>query len=125
MFRGGYRVFGPRPRNYSFKLNAKLKSLARASAFSYKASENSIIVLEDFSFDSPKTKNFLSLINNLQLSDSKNLLILPENDKNVYLSARNLENQKVLSVSEVNTYQVLKHKKVLFLESSLNKLKLS
>ena len=116
---GGGRVFGPQPRSYSFKLNKKLKQLARLSALSYKAQNNGIIILEDFSFDAPKTKSFVSLINNLKVSDKKSLFILPESNKNVYLSARNLQRTKVEEVSGLNTYKVLDAGVVVFTENAL------
>ena len=104
---GGARVFGPRPRNYAFKLNKKLKALARRSALSYKAKENSIVVLEDFTMDSPKTKAFIEILNNLKISEKKVLLVLPEANKNVFLSARNLEGAKLAIAKDINTYNVL------------------
>lgn len=116
---GGGRVFGPKPRDYSFKLNKKVKALARKSALSYKAQNNGIIILEDFSFDAPKTKSFVSLINNLKVSDKKSLFILPESNKNVYLSARNLQRTKVEEVSGLNTYKVLDAGVVVFTENAL------
>lgn len=116
---GGGRVFGPTPRDYSFKLNKKVKALARKSALSYKAQNNGIIILEDFSFDAPKTKSFVSLINNLKVSDKKSLFILPESNKNVYLSARNLQRTKVEEVSGLNTYKVLDAGVVVFTENAL------
>ena len=116
---GGARVFGPKPRDYSFKLNKKVKALARCSALSYKAAGNAVIVLEDFSFDSPKTKQIIDLINNLKLSDKKLLLVMKESDKNVYLSARNLGKVNVQTVTGVNTYNVLNANVLLFTESAL------
>ena len=116
---GGGRVFGPTPRDYSFKLNKKVKALARKSALSYKAQNNGIIILEDFSFDVPKTKSFVSLINNLKVSDKKSLFIVPESNKNVYLSARNLQRTKVEEVSGLNTYKVLDAGVVVFTENAL------
>jgi len=107
LFRGGGRVFGPVPRDYSFKLNKKLKQLARKSALSYKAKENSVMVLENFSFDAPKTKSYIALLNGLALSDKKTLLVLPEVNKNIYLSSRNLKKSKVMTVENVNTYELL------------------
>ena len=104
---GGARVFGPRPRNYAFKLNKKLKALARRSALSYKAKENSIVVLEDFTMDTPKTKAFVEILNNLKISEKKVLLVLPEANKNVFLSARNLEGAKLAIAKDINTYNVL------------------
>ncbi|MGB3946471.1 MAG: 50S ribosomal protein L4 [Bacteroidia bacterium] len=119
---GGGRVFGPRPRDYSFKLNKKLKRLARVSALTYKAKENSITVLEDFSFETPKTKKYADLINNLTLSNKKTLLVLGESNKNVYLSSRNLSNSKVVTASELNTYDILNANNILFVESSIKEI---
>ena len=104
---GGGRVFGPRPRSYSFKLNKKLRQLARRSALTYKAQENAVIVLEDFSFEAPKTKNFVEIINNLKVDGKKALFVLPEADKAVYLSARNLQRVNVMRAAQLNTYNVL------------------
>ena len=116
---GGGRVFGPRPRDYWFKLNKKIKSLARKSALSYKAQENAIVVVEDFTFEAPKTKEFVELINNLKVSDKKSLLVLPEADKNVYLSARNIKRANVIMASSLNTYKVLEADALVVTESSL------
>jgi len=107
LFNGGGRVFGPQPRDYSFKLNKKLKSLARKSALSYKAKDNSIVVLEDFSFDSIKTKNYIKLVADLNVTDVKTLLVLGTANENVYLSSRNLKKSKVITVDQLNTYDVL------------------
>jgi len=107
LFNGGGRVFGPQPRDYSFKLNKKLKSLARKSALSYKAKDNSIVVLEDFSFDSIKTKNYVQLVADLNVTDVKTLLVLGTANENVYLSSRNLKKTKVITVEQLNTYDVL------------------
>ena len=104
---GGARVFGPKPRDYSFKLNKKTKALARKSALSYKARENAIVVVEDFNLETPKTKSFIEIINNLNIADKKVLMVLPEANKNVYLSARNLKRAKVAIASDINTYGVL------------------
>ncbi|MBT0811390.1 50S ribosomal protein L4 [Litoribacter ruber] len=122
VFRGGGRIFGPRPRNYSFKLNKKLKQLARKSALSYKAQENNVSVLENLSFDAPKTKNFISLLSGLSLTDKKSLVILPEGNKNVYLSSRNLPKTKVITVDDVNTYELLHADVVVFCEDAVSKL---
>lgn len=122
IFRGGGRVFGPRPRDYSFKLNKKLKQLARRSALAYKVKDNSLTILENVSFDSPKTKNFISLLADLSLTDKKTLLVLPENNKNVYLSSRNLPKAKVVTVEDVNTYQVLHADTLILCEGALSKL---
>ena len=116
---GGGRIFGPRPRNYSFKLNIKLKRLARKSAFSYKAQNDGLVILEDVNFDSIKTKSFISLINNLDLQNDKVLFILGSQNDNVYLSSRNLKRVKVVTADSVNTYDVLNAKKVILAESSL------
>ncbi|HEY9048692.1 MAG TPA: 50S ribosomal protein L4 [Ohtaekwangia sp.] len=121
-FKGGGRVFGPTPRDYSFKLNKKVKDLARKSALSYKAKDNSIAVLEDFSFESPKTKQFLSLLNALSLSDKKTLLVLPETNKNIVLSGRNIQNTKVTTADQINTYDVMNADNVIFVESSVSKI---
>ena len=117
---GGGRVFGPTPRDYSFKLNKKVKQLARKSALSYKALNGGLMVVEDFSFEAPKTKEFVALLNNLKVSDKKLLLVLPEANKNVYLSARNLQLAKVQTVSGVNTYRVLDAGVVMFTEKALS-----
>ena len=117
---GGGRVFGPTPRDYSFKLNKKVKQLARKSALSYKALNGGLMVVEDFSFEAPKTKEFVAMLNNLKVSDKKLLLVLPEANKNVYLSARNLQRAKVQTVSGVNTYRVLDAGVVMFTEKALS-----
>ena len=104
---GGGRVFGPTPRDYSFKLNKKLRRLARKSALAYKAQENAIVVVEDFTFEAPKTKNFIEVINNLKVDGKKALFVLPGADKAVYLSARNIERVNVMAASALNTYKVL------------------
>ena len=116
---GGGRVFGPKPRDYSFKLNKKVKRLARKSALSLKAQENAIIVVEDFSFEAPKTKEYAEFVKNQQVADKKSLLVLADQNKNVYLSARNLEKAKVVTVSELNTYKLLDAKSLLLTESSV------
>jgi large subunit ribosomal protein L4 len=116
---GGARVFGPQPRDYWFKLNKKVKALARKSALSYKAQENAIVVVEDFSFEAPKTKEFVELTKNLKVSGKKLLLVLPEADKNVYLSARNIERANVIIASALNTYKVLDADTLVITESSL------
>lgn len=104
---GGARVFGPKPRNYSFKLNKKLKSLARRSALTYKAQENAIVVVEDFTFDAPKTKSFTALLSNLKVAGKKSLVVLPSSDVNVYLSSRNLQGTKLAIAKDLNTYGIL------------------
>ena len=117
---GGGRVFGPKPRDYWFKLNKKVKALARRSALSYKAQANSIVVVEDFTFEAPKTKDFVTIVNNLKIADKKVLVVLPGADKNVYLSARNLERAKVAIASALNTYSVFNAETLVVTESSLN-----
>ena len=104
---GGARVFGPKPRDYRFKLNKKVKALARRSALSYKVQEGALVVVEDFTLDTPRTKSFIEIVNNLKISDKKVLMVMPEANKNVYLSARNLPNAKVAIASDINTYGVL------------------
>ncbi|MDI9605550.1 MAG: 50S ribosomal protein L4 [Bacteroidota bacterium] len=116
---GGGRVFGPKPRDYSFKLNKKVKALARKSALSLKAKNNNIIVVEDLSFDTPKTKEFASLTKNLQLADKKLLFVLSGQNKNVYLSARNLQKVNVITASEINTYAIMNCGSLVMTESSL------
>lgn len=116
---GGARVFGPKPRDYSFKLNKKLKTLARKSALAYKAKENAIVVVEDFSFDAPKTKEFISMTENLKVADRKLLLVLSERNNFVYLSARNLKRANVVIASDINTYSVLDAKNLILTESSV------
>ncbi len=120
LFPGGGRVFGPRPRDYSFKLNKKLKKLARKSALSYKAIENNLIIVEDFSFEQAKTKQMIELLNNFNISDKRTLIILFESNKNVYLSTRNLGKVKVTNVTDLNTYDILHANNLMFLESSIN-----
>ncbi len=104
---GGGRAFGPVPRDYSFKLNKKLKRLARYSALSYKAKENAITMVEPFTMETPKTKEFISILNNIKANDRRVLFVLPENSKNIYLSSRNLENVSVVTVDEISTYNIL------------------
>ncbi len=116
---GGARVFGPKPRDYGFKLNKKVKALARRSALSYKAKENSIIVVEDFTFETPKTKSYIELLNNLKVSDKKSLVVLPDVDRNVYLSGRNLKGTKVTVAKTLNTYIVLDASVILLTEKSV------
>ena len=117
---GGARVFGPTPRDYDFKLNKKVKQLARKSALSYKAQDGAVIVIEDFNFDTPKTKSFIELVDNLKVNDKKVLLVLPCVEKNVYLSARNLKKAKVTTASQLNTYNVLDAGVMVVTESSLS-----
>lgn len=119
LFRGGGTVFGPKPRDYDMKLNKKVKALARKSALSYKAKENNIIVLEDFNFENPKTSQYTSILNNLKVADKKTLLILGDANKNVYLSSRNLSRAKVVTVSELTTYDILHAGNILLAESSV------
>jgi large subunit ribosomal protein L4 len=121
IFRGGGRVFGPEPRDYSFKLNKKVKTLARISALSYKAQEKSIAIVEDFQFEAPKTKEYKSMLNSLLLNDKKTLLVLPQNDNNIFLSSRNLKKTKVTTADRINTYDLVNADSVVFLESSLEK----
>ena len=116
---GGGRVFGPKPRNYGFKLNKKEKALARKSALSLKAQNNAIVVVEDFEFDAPKTKNFADLTKKLQLADKKLLFVLPSQNKNVYLSARNLSKVNVVTASEINTYRIMDCANIVLTESSV------
>ena len=122
LFNGGGRVFGPQPRDYSFKLNKKLKQLARKSALSYKAQENNVVVLDEVNFDSIKTKNYVSLINALNVADEKTLLVLSAYNNNVYLSSRNLKKAKVVVASELNTYDVLNATKLLLTADSVKTL---
>ncbi|MDR1887202.1 MAG: 50S ribosomal protein L4 [Prevotellaceae bacterium] len=122
IFVGGGRVFGPVPRDYSFKLNKKIKSLARRSALSDKAKGNAIIVVEDFSFEAPKTKKFLEISSNLNISDKKLLLVLAESNNNVYLSSRNLPKTKVVIASDLTTYDILNASNLVFLEGAIDKI---
>lgn len=119
---GGARVFGPKPRNYDFKLNKKVKALARRSALSYKAQEGAIVVVEDFNFEAPKTKSFIDVVNNLKVADKRVLVVLPEANKNVYLSARNLQGAKVAIASDINTYGVLNAGVMVVTENALGKI---
>ena len=116
---GGGRVFGPKPRDYSFKLNKKVKVLARKSALAYKAQDNAIVVVEDFNLDAPKTKDFVNIAKNLKVDSKKVLLLLPEVEKNVYLSARNLQKAEVMTAAQVNSYKVLNADVVVITENSL------
>ena len=116
---GGARVFGPQPRDYGFKLNKKVKNLARKSALAYKAQENAILVVEDFNFEAPKTKQYVELLQNLKVADKKLLMVLAEANKNVYLSARNIQRQDMAVASAVNTYQVLNAEAMVVTESAL------
>lgn len=122
LFKGGGRVFGPRPRNYGFKLNIKQKRLARKSALSYKAKEGAITVLEDFSFDAPQTKKYSELLSNLGALDKKSLLVLSDSNKNVYLSSRNLQRAKVVTASQINTYDLMNASSIILAEGSIEKI---
>ncbi|MEA3443945.1 MAG: 50S ribosomal protein L4 [Bacteroidota bacterium] len=120
IFRGGGRAFGPRPRDYSFKLNKKVKRLARKSALTYKAKENSIIVLENFTFETHKTKEFVTFQKNLKIDDKKIVLVVNESNKSIYLSSRNLKRSKVVMASELNTYDILNNSTLLLTEGSID-----
>jgi len=122
LFTGGGRIFGPQPRDYSFKLNKKVKSLARKSALSYKAMNNQILVLEDFKMETPKTKDYINILNNLKIEDKKSLIVLNEPDKNIYLSSRNLSGTLVVTVSELTTYDIMNSTSLVFVESSLDRI---
>mgnify|MGYP001038424739 FL=1 len=119
VFKGGGTIFGPRPRNYSFKLNKKLKALARKSALSYKAQGGNIMVVEDFNFDTPKTKEFKALLDNLKVNDKKSLIVLSDLNKNIYLSSRNLKNTKVTTASGLSTYDLMNASNIMLCEGSL------
>ena len=119
LLRGGGRVFGPRPRDYRFKLNKKVKVLARKSALSYKAQENAIIVVEDFNFEAPKTKDFIKVAKNLKVEGKKLLMVLPEANKNIYLSARNLQRSEIALAAQLNSYKVLNADVMVITENSL------
>jgi large subunit ribosomal protein L4 len=120
LYRGGGRVFGPRPRFYGFKLNKKVKQLARRSALSYKASTNNIIVLEDFSFEAPKTKEIIKMGNNLNLTNKKSVFVLPEQNNNIYLSSRNVLGVEVVMASELSTYEIMKASTLILVESAVD-----
>tara|TARA_B100000902_G_C27244731_1_gene881986 strand:+ start:916 stop:1539 length:624 start_codon:yes stop_codon:yes gene_type:complete len=122
LFRGGGRVFGPRPRKYDFKVNKKVKRLARKSALSYMAKEQNIIILENFNFDAPKTKSYTELLSNFDLLDNKTVLVLAESNKNIFLSSRNLKRAKVVLASELNTYDVMNANKLMMMESTINEI---
>lgn len=122
LFNGGGRIFGPQPRDYSFKLNKKLKALARQSALAYKAKDNSIVVLEDFNFDTAKTKNFVSLLSALNFSGEKTLVVLASASENVYLSSRNIQSTKVITADQLNTYDVLNAGKLVLTTGSIKTL---
>lgn len=125
IFRGGGRVFGPRPRSYGFKLNKNLKRLARKSALSLKAIDKAIIVVEDFQFDTPKTKNFIDVLKGLGIENKKSLIVLGDSNKNVYLSSRNLKGSEVVSSSELSTYKILNANNLVFVEGSLEGIELN
>ncbi len=122
IFRGGGRIFGPRPRNYGFKLNKNLKRLARQSALSMKAKDENIVVVEDFNFDAPKTKNFVNVLKALELENKKSLFVLDATNKNVYLSSRNLQGTKVVTASKLNTYNVLNANKIVVSEACVEEI---
>jgi large subunit ribosomal protein L4 len=119
IFKGGGRIFGPRPRSYSFKLNKNLKRLARRSALSMKANDKAIVVMEDLNFEAPKTKEFTSVLKSLGLENKKSLFVLGESNNNLYLSSRNLKGAEVVTNSELSTYKILNANKLVLLESSL------
>ncbi len=125
VFRGGGRMFGPRPRNYGFKLNKNLKRLARKSALSMKANDKAIIIVEDFQFDTPKTKNFIDVLKGLGIDNKKSLIVLGDSNKNVYLSSRNLKGTEVVSSSELSTYKILNANNLVFVEGSLEGIELN
>jgi large subunit ribosomal protein L4 len=122
LFNGGGRIFGPQPRDYSFKLNKKLKELARKSALSYKAKDNNVVILEDFNFDNAKTKNFVGLLGALNITGQKTLLVLPDANQNVYLASRNIQGAKVVIAGDLNTYDVLNAGKLVFTTGSVKTL---
>ena len=122
IFRGGGRTFGPEPRDYGFKLNKKVKQLARKSALTYKAQSNNIMVVEDFNMEAPKTQEFAEIRKNLRIENKKSLVVLLETNKNIYLSSRNLQGSKIITVSELNTYDIMDASVVVFVESSLDAL---
>jgi large subunit ribosomal protein L4 len=121
-FKGGGRIFGPAPRDYSFKLNKKVKDLARRSALSYKAKDQQISIVEDFSFENPKTKQFQSLLKSLNFAKHKTLVVLADHNKNVALAGRNIPNTKVITASQINTYDVVNADQLILLEGSINKI---
>jgi large subunit ribosomal protein L4 len=120
LFRGGGRVFGPRPRSYSFKLNKKVKQLARKSALSYKATSNNIIILENFSFDAPKTKEIIKMGNNLNIGNKKSIFVLPEQNNNIYLSSRNVKGVEVITAGELSTYKIMRASTLILIESAVD-----
>ena len=121
-FKGGGRIFGPQPRDYSFKLNKKVKDLARKSALTYKAKDKSISVLEDFNFDTPKTKAYISLLKSLSFLDKKTLLVLSEANQNIVKSGRNIQNAKIITANQINTYDVMNAYQLILMESSISKI---
>ncbi len=120
IFRGGGRAFGPRPRNYGGKLNRKVKELARKSALAYKVKNKQMMVVEDFSMEAPKTSEFANIQKNLKIDNKKSLFVINERNNNLYLSSRNLQNSKVITLSELNTYEIMNASALLFVESSLD-----
>jgi large subunit ribosomal protein L4 len=120
LFRGGGRVFGPKPRFYGFKLNKKVKQLARKSALSYKASTNNIIILEDFSFETPKTKEIIKMGNSLNIANKKSVFVFPEQNNNIYLSSRNVQGVEVVIASELSTYKIMKASTLILVESAVD-----
>lgn len=122
LFRGGGRVFGPRPKDYSFKLNKNLKRIARKSALSLKVKDGDLMVIDDFEFDVPKTKKFMGILDALKIADKKSILVFGESNKNVYLSARNLKKTEVVSSSQLSTYKILNADKVVFLDGALKEI---
>jgi large subunit ribosomal protein L4 len=121
-FKGGGRVFGPTPRDYSFKLNKKVKDLARKSALTYKAKDNMIAVVEDFNFEAPKTKQYLAMLKSLSLDGKKTLLVLPETNNGIVLSGRNIQNAKIVTADQINTYDVMNAEQLILIESSVSKI---
>jgi len=120
LFRGGGRIFGPEPRFYGFKLNRKVKQLARKSALSYKATGNNIIVVEDFKIEAPKTKEIIKIGNNLNIANKKSLIVLPEQNKNIYLSSRNVQGVEVVTATELSTYEIMKASTLVLVESAVD-----
>jgi len=119
LFKGGGRIFGPQPRDYSIKLNKKVRVLARKSALSYKTLENKLIVIEDFSFETPKTKEYSGILSNLKINDKKSLMVIPINNENVFLSARNIPNAYICPPEKLNTYEILNNDSLVITESSV------
>lgn len=122
VFVGGGRVFGPRPRDYRFKLNKKVKQLARKSALTYKVKEQALLIVEDFNFDAPRTKQYITFLSQLAINNTKTLLVLPENKDNVYLSSRNIPKTNVVTYNQLNTFNILNADKIIFMETSVAKL---